>query len=361
MFLVPKPGQPGEWRFIFDGRELNDRIAGWRIRLEGLRDLPHLLRPGDEMVKIDLVSGFFHFRVSDDSRQYLCVTLGGKMYQYNVLPMGMKPSTAIMTKIMRDLLAKWRRQGMRIVHCVDDLLLMAQPGDIARQRDIMLQDLIAIDFHVNWQKSALKPGTLILFLGMLVDSKLQRIFVPQHKADEAVKMAEELASDGELSVKWARALSRLVGKLVAMAPGLQAARIGTRTLHALQQAITSDDVKNILLAEPQARLRLLWWAQNMPFWHSQGVPIFRDTIETTLQLIHDGSVHGWGGRFSYSGETDEIRLDAQPGDEELFDGWREGEGEREQGEREFLTLLILLPQRAGKLKKKCRHTVHRQR
>ena len=33
MFLVPKPGQPGEWRFIFDGRELNDRIAAAQHQL----------------------------------------------------------------------------------------------------------------------------------------------------------------------------------------------------------------------------------------------------------------------------------------------------------------------------------------
>lgn len=352
MFLVPK-AQPGEWRFIFDARALNERISGWKIRLEGLRNLPMLMKTGDVVVKIDLVQGFYHVPLRGDTKQYVCVEHEGKYYQYNSLAMGIKPATAVMTKVMRPLLAAWRADGLRFIHCVDDLLLLASPDDIVVMRDRMLDDLTKAGFHINWKKSALVPGTLILFLGMLVDSKLQRIFVPQHKADEAVTMAKELANssgNGEMrSYRWMKKLARLVGKLVAMTPGLQTARIGTRTLLQLQKAHSRADVDAVLAAEPNAYDKLLWWAETMPMWAARGVPVFRETIETSLQLIADGSVHGWGGRFSHAGKTEDIMLSAGT---ELFDEWHDGEGENEQSEREFLTILELLPRRAAELKGK---------
>ena len=62
-----------------------------------MRDLPHLLQTGDEMVKIDLVSGFFHFKVCDDSRQY-CVSNsgGGRISTTSEGPSGFLKTSALL-------------------------------------------------------------------------------------------------------------------------------------------------------------------------------------------------------------------------------------------------------------------------
>ena len=59
------------------------------------------------------------------------------------LPMGFKNSCVIWTKIARVLTNKWRAQGIRLVHLMDDFLVAASTREeCAAARDVMLADML---------------------------------------------------------------------------------------------------------------------------------------------------------------------------------------------------------------------------
>ena len=66
--LAPKPGAEVPWRWLINGQPVNDSYAKWKVRYEGLRTLPLVLKPGDYMICIDLHSGYDALRLTDDSR-----------------------------------------------------------------------------------------------------------------------------------------------------------------------------------------------------------------------------------------------------------------------------------------------------
>ncbi len=56
---IPK-ATPGKFRIISDCRYLNGYIDVPQFRMEDLRDLHKIARPGDYMFAIDLKDGYFH-------------------------------------------------------------------------------------------------------------------------------------------------------------------------------------------------------------------------------------------------------------------------------------------------------------
>ncbi len=64
MPLVVEKGdacQCKKWRLCVDGRELNKVMVKGRVKMEGLKEVGHVVRKGDWLVKINLKDYYLHF------------------------------------------------------------------------------------------------------------------------------------------------------------------------------------------------------------------------------------------------------------------------------------------------------------
>ena len=139
------------------------------------------------------------------------------------LPMGFKNACAVWTKIARVLTAKWRREGKKLVHLLDDFMFAVDGSKSLAEakavRDAVLADIEAVGGQINWKKSILKACKCLQFLGMLVDSLSYCFYVPQKKVMKLKALVNRMVATNsaeELPETTFRKLASVLGKTISM-------------------------------------------------------------------------------------------------------------------------------------------------
>ncbi len=124
--------------------------------------------PRTGFVMIDLKEAYFHISILPQHRKFLRFAFGGKAYQYRVLPFGLALSPRTFTKCVDAALAPLRLQGIRILNCIDDWLILTQSEQIAvRHRDFVLAHMKELGLRLNTKKSVLSPVQRTTYLGVV--------------------------------------------------------------------------------------------------------------------------------------------------------------------------------------------------
>jgi hypothetical protein len=168
IFTIPKPN--GSVRLIFDLRIINAYTKPPKFKLEGLKLLGGLIRPFDQLVKIDIKDAFYHIAHKPRDLPFICFEYKGEVYSHIAMSMGSAGSPFIFSKIMKPLIRKWRSRGIRIIVYLDDMILMAPSDLIISQRDTVLEDLKILGWTLNEEKSNLKPTYTQEFLGIVINT-----------------------------------------------------------------------------------------------------------------------------------------------------------------------------------------------
>jgi hypothetical protein len=96
LFLVDKPGQPGEWRIIADAKAggQNDCSAPDPVYLNKASHILEQLYEGGWSAVVDASKFFYQFRTREEDRPYLGMRhpRDGSLWVYGGLPMGASPS-----------------------------------------------------------------------------------------------------------------------------------------------------------------------------------------------------------------------------------------------------------------------------
>ena len=103
LFVVPKPGQPGQWRVIADMKRggQNAHIGQDPVHLPRASDILPMLTPNGWMAMIDASKFFYNFPTCENERKYLgCIhPRTGHHYVYAGLPMGSANSPAVACRL----------------------------------------------------------------------------------------------------------------------------------------------------------------------------------------------------------------------------------------------------------------------
>ena len=75
--------------------------------------------------QLDLQDAYLHVPILPSSRHLLCFAYKDQVYQYQVLPFGLKDSPWVFTRLVAVVIASLRQSGIRIFHYLDDWLLVA--------------------------------------------------------------------------------------------------------------------------------------------------------------------------------------------------------------------------------------------
>jgi hypothetical protein len=102
-----------------------------------------------------------------------------------IADLGIHPSAPkVFTSPTKKVKAKLGLKGIRTIFYIDDILVLGPTFSICMDNvTVALSMLIKAGFMINWEKSSLSPKTNLKFLGMVWDSTLATLSIPQDKVD----------------------------------------------------------------------------------------------------------------------------------------------------------------------------------
>ena len=230
IFLVPK--KDGGQRPVINLKSLNKFIYTEHFKMEGIHILRDLLRAGDWMTKVDLKDAYFMVPIHKEDRAFLKFLFKEKVYQFKCLPFGLACAPWVFTKTLKPLAAQLRQLGMRLIVYIDDILILAESKELARDHFIGLVYLLEnLGFVISKPKCVLEPTQSVEFLGFSVNSVQQELSLPAGKMKKIRAETRGLLEGGQVT---ARKLSQLLGKLQAATRAIPLAPL---FYHKLQQAL----------------------------------------------------------------------------------------------------------------------------
>jgi ribonuclease HI len=175
--------QKEKLRMIYDARYINRHANTPSFKYEDLGVCENVLRPHDYMMTVDLSKGYHHVDLHDDTIPYMGLEWREKYYVWQSLPFGLAPACWVFTKITRELLGKWRTQGHRCSGYIDDSLHANKDHGVLLRfmEEEVFKDLENCGFIRNMKKSMTKPEIEVKYLGMLINSRLGRIFATEER------------------------------------------------------------------------------------------------------------------------------------------------------------------------------------
>jgi hypothetical protein len=100
------------------------------FRYGNVREVFSMCKLRDFLFTVDLKSGHHHVDVHPDFWQFLGFEWEGKYYVFSQRPFGFATACFVFTKLIRQLLRRWRSFGIRLIPYIDDFLFFASsPSD----------------------------------------------------------------------------------------------------------------------------------------------------------------------------------------------------------------------------------------
>ena len=346
--LAPKPSKQPPWRIICNAIALNKYVSKWKCSYESLKSCGMIVSKGSWMFSVDLEDAYYSMWLQSESRGLFgakvkmepemierlqkaglvpegAVGSDGLCIQPKGLPMGFTNSCAIWTKISRVLTRMWRERGWKCIGYIDDFLFVASSEQEAWEMlRRVLKDIEWLGLAPSYKKTIV-PTRRLKFLGILVDSELQRFFVPGEKVEKIKALARAVQV---MDVASMRELASVAGKIVSISVAIPAARLLTKECYEMIRPKEWDFEEEVSIT-PELRAEmaelLLWIDQ----WNRKGAPMRRCLQMQEVRVVADAGT-GWGYRLD--GEHRGVVLTdasiAQAGEweedeRELFQPWKE--------------------------------------
>jgi hypothetical protein len=236
----------------------------------------------------------------EDTFQFLGFHWRGQFYHFVQLPFGLAPACWAFTKLTRELLGKWRSEGMRCSGYIDDSIHAARSLAAAlANRVAVMHDFQQCGFLVNAKKSDPEPAHSKEYLGALVDTQAGILTVPTEKLSNLRSMIESALKPRRCKV---RHIASIVGHVMSMSYSYgKLSLLMTRQLaiwQAAQQAYARSLERHAALS-PNARTELNFWLTASKAFNGRK-PLWPPThIHTLVHSDAAGrsplSFGGWGG------------------------------------------------------------------
>ena len=145
--------QKNKIRTIFNLNPLNAFVELTKFKIKCLPLLRSTLRENDYMMKLDLKDAYYSNTITKQHRKYVRFIFGNVMYEFRCLPFGLSSAPRTFTKVLKTAISLLRKQGMRVIIYIDDLLLVHQdPRELMRMFNEVCQLLSNLGSIVKEEK-----------------------------------------------------------------------------------------------------------------------------------------------------------------------------------------------------------------
>ena len=178
------------------------------------------------------------------------------------LPFGLASAPWVFTKTLKPIAALGWELGIRMIVYVDNILLLAETKEKARDQGesqrSSVQPAVSVTVPGFHSKHRETQSQCLEFLGFTVDTTRMELSLPAQKIKKIRAECQQLLEVERVS---ACALSRLIGKMNATKPVFPPAPLLYRNLQMdLAEALkgADQDYKTILELSPDSREELIW-------------------------------------------------------------------------------------------------------
>ena len=199
--VIPKRGQPGQWRLILDlssprGYSVNDGIPKdpYSLHYTSVDDAIRILLqlgPGELMAKFDVESAYRNVPIHHEDRYLLGMSCRNQYYIDITLPFGLRSAPYVFNSIATAV----DRSIRFILHYLDDFLTMAPANsrecydNVTRARALF--NRLGLPLHPD---KCVGPTTCLTFLGIELDSVTETARLPQEKFHATFTMLQQWAT-----------------------------------------------------------------------------------------------------------------------------------------------------------------------
>ena len=280
-------GGGGGWRPVIDLLALNGFVTLTKFQMETMASVFGSIWKGDWMLSIDLKDAYFQIPVHPESRPFLRFCLEGWVYQFRALCFGLSMAPQVFTRVFA-LVSKWAHQGgVCLLRYLDDWLVIAKSRTLLLwHRDLVLQLCKDLGIIVNWEKSNLQPSTCVQYLGMLIDTSLEKVYPSQARLAHFLEVATLFLQLPSPQRTWQQLLGHMAS-LECFLPW------GRSRMHTLQWHLKDhwfpmvDDLAVQIPLSQECVEAVRWWLQE-DRWVS-GVPLLVPVVAYRLVSVGLGS------------------------------------------------------------------------
>ncbi|CAB3988531.1 Hypothetical predicted protein [Paramuricea clavata] len=201
--VIPKNHQPGKWRLILDlsspaGHSVNDGIPKDPYSLhfvkvdDAIRALVDM-GPGALMAKFDVKAAYRNIPIHPDDRYLLGMKWRDRFYVDLVLPFGLRSAPFIFNSVAEAV--EWilvhNNAVSPLFHYLDDFLTMGPANSSICQShmDNAFTVFARLGLPLHLQKCE-GPFTVLVFLGIELDSVQQLARLPRDKVDRILRLLQ---------------------------------------------------------------------------------------------------------------------------------------------------------------------------
>ena len=281
---------------ITDLSILNQYIEYHHFKMEGLQDALNLMSKDCFMTKVDLSQAYYSVPVHDQSQPFMAFLWQKEILQFTRMCFGLASAPRLFTKLLRPVMAFFRKQGILIVVYTDDFLILSHREEVCRNHtQVVIKTLESLGFTINREKCIVEPTHRIEFLGMTLNSENMTVHLPRRKAVELASRTGQILSRGKSSTK---ELASLIGALNAIGPAYPMAPLFYRELQTIYINNTRGPTP-ILSKIPVplsdlAKEELLFWVNNVNSLPPYQIQTKKGMVQ---RIFSDASLAGWGGHL----------------------------------------------------------------
>lgn len=332
---VPKKNK---LRLVTDCRSLNQHIHTPSFTQEGIAAVAELIKPGDELITVDLKNGFHHVPILKEHWTYVGICWRGEYYVWMFFPFGISCAPYFFYKTIRPVVTFLRENFIRVSPFVDDFLSMSQPSYTSDQKDFILNTFQDLGWQINWEKSSLQPGFEKVFVGYIISTNSTKGPWIRVTAQKIRKLRRSIKRCISLVSITARSLARITGQCISMTKAILPGKLLLRNAYRVLK--TRQDWDSTVTLDPPAIADLQWWYSAVNNWN--GAPLNQAIL--TAQVETDASAIGWGAVLKFHHQQQPTVRDntATSGHLEASGLWSIDISYRHSNFRELLAVLMAL-------------------
>ncbi|VDI70230.1 Hypothetical predicted protein [Mytilus galloprovincialis] len=133
----------GKGRLILDLRHVNKQVVYSKIKFEDWKTASQFLTSDCFGFAFDLKAGYHHINIFPNHQKYLGFSwkFGEtvKYFVFTVLPFGLCSAGYVFTKVVRPLIAHWRKDGIKITVYLDDGLCLAETEKLCCEQSVRVK------------------------------------------------------------------------------------------------------------------------------------------------------------------------------------------------------------------------------
>ena len=299
--VIPKANQPGKWRLIVDlsspnGYSVNDGIAPELCSLKYAsvdQAVENILGLGQGtlLAKVDVEHAYRNIPVHPDDRILLAMRWNDKLYIDTVLPFGLRSAPIIFLAVADAVEWMAVESGVSsLMHYLDDFLTMGRASSSECHNNLELIKSLCTFLGLPLKTEKIEgPTTVLVFLGIILDTARQELRLPQEKVEELSRLVKEW-SDKRVSTK--RELLSLIGKLSHATKVVVSGRTFLRQMIDTAASVQRLDHHIKLRAEFQSDLT--WWECVLPSWNARSLMHVHKKEGAPQILFYTDASGNWG-------------------------------------------------------------------